>query len=55
MKSKSKKFNGDVYAWCEHHDNHSPEGWLYLVLDGTISLEEMRRAVLEGRSPKPKK
>ena len=62
MKKKSKStkskrsvaFRGDVYTWCAQHDQHSPEGWLYLVLDGTVGLEEMRRAILEDRAPKEK-
>jgi len=45
-------FDGDVFAWCEEHDNHAAEAWLGLLLDGSISLDEMRAAVLENRAPR---
>jgi hypothetical protein len=45
-------FDGDVYAWTEHHDNYDPAAWLHFVLDGTYSVPEMRAAILADRAPK---
>lgn len=38
-----------VLAWCQEHDMHPAEGWLVSLLDGSISLVEMRAAILEDR------
>ncbi len=51
-KANPRRFQGDVHAWCEKHDSRAPEDWLYLVLDGTYSIEEMRAAILENRTPR---
>jgi hypothetical protein len=48
---KPNPFNGDVHAWCESHDQYAAEDWLYLVLDGTYTVDEMRAAVLADRAP----
>lgn len=50
-KTTGPTFN-QVSAWCEEHDNHSTESWLAFLLDGSITLPEMRQAILEGRAPK---
>ena len=41
-----------VLAWCEEHDQHPAEGWLLLLLHGTLSVVELRAAILEKRSPR---
>lgn len=38
-----------VLAWCEKYDGHPTEGWLTKVLDGTITLHEMREAIVQDR------
>ncbi len=43
--------NVDVHAWAERHDSKSAEGWLFLVLNGDVSIEEMRAAICEDRAP----
>jgi hypothetical protein len=43
--------NVDVHAWAERHDSESAEGWLFLVLNGDVSIEEMRAAICEDRAP----
>lgn len=43
--------NVDVHAWAERHDGESAEGWLFLVLNGDVSIEEMRAAICEDREP----
>lgn len=48
-----KPFDGDVHAWCERHDQYDSAAWLYLVLDGTYSVTEMRAAILADRDPIP--
>lgn len=41
-----------VLAWCEAHDQEPAEGWLCLLLDGSLSVDELRAAILEGRDPR---
>lgn len=43
--------NVDVRAWTARHDSESAEGWLFLVLNGDVSIEEMRAAICEDREP----
>jgi len=51
--SKTGPTFDQVCAWVEEYDYHPTEGWLTLLLDGSISLPEMRKAIQEGRAPKP--
>jgi hypothetical protein len=41
-----------VETWCEEHDGRPTEGWLALLLDGSIPLHEFKSAVSEGRAPR---
>jgi hypothetical protein len=41
-----------VSAWCEQHDQHPVEGWLCMLLDGTVTVAELRAAILEDRTPR---
>lgn len=38
-----------VLAWCDKYDGQSTEGWLADVLNGDLSIENLRSAILEGR------
>lgn len=43
-----------ICAWCEINDNHPTEGWLLLLLDGTLAIDELRAAILADRAPESK-
>jgi hypothetical protein len=40
-----------VMAWCKQHDEHSAEKWLALVINGEVSVEEMRCALQRNEPP----
>jgi hypothetical protein len=40
-----------VHAWCEEYDGRPAEGWLLAVLNGDITIAEMRAAIIERRAP----
>jgi hypothetical protein len=40
-----------VMAWCKQHNQHSAEKWLALVVNGEVSVEEMRRALQRNETP----
>jgi len=49
---------GQICDWCSEHTNHRnehpAEGWLLLLLDGTLTNDELRAAILADRAPESK-